>query len=266
MSALPAIPRIAPLAAFPFAEFSIPTMFKPILTGVSACAAILTTAGLAQHLADAQQPPVAPINCPSKPTWAAGFTFYERIPLGEGQFKTATVNADLANVRQGVGLESPKVFTLNRGATVTITGEAWDRGCNQWMEVSTDEGTRWIHGDLLLLQDSQFNVGPIDPLEEPLAAPALPFITTQCLNAGWTEGFRFYELIALAEGQYRPSVVTGNGVRLRAGVGFDAPEVQTLSKGTPIIVTGEAWDSGCNQWMQVQVNGGRHWVSGRHIQ
>jgi hypothetical protein len=43
-------------------------MFKPIVTGVSASAAILTAAGLAQHLADAQEPPIAPINCPSQPT------------------------------------------------------------------------------------------------------------------------------------------------------------------------------------------------------
>jgi hypothetical protein len=31
-------------------------------------------------------------------------------------------------------------------------------------------------------------------------------------------------------------------------------------------VTGEAWDSACNQWMQVQVEGDRNWVSGKHIQ
>lgn len=239
-------------------------MFKPIVTGVSASAPILATAGLAQHLADAQEPPIAPINCPSQPTWTAGFTFYERILLSNSQFKTATVNADIAKVRQGTGMESPTAFTLNRGATVTIIGEAWDRGCNQWMEISTAEGSRWIHGDLLAIQDSLVNVGPVGPDE--VAPPEQTLITDKCPQAVWTEGFRFYELIALAESQYRPSVVTRNGVYLRAGVGFEAPEVETLGKGTPVIVTGEAWDSGCNQWMQVQVDGKRRWVSGDFIQ
>lgn len=239
-------------------------MFKPIVTGVSASAAILTAAGLAQHLADAQEPPIAPINCPSQPTWTAGFTFYERILLADGQFKTATVNADAAKVHQGAGLASPTAFTLNRGATVTVIGEAWDRGCNQWMEITTAEGNRWIHGNLLAIQDNPINVGPVDPVE--VALPEQPLITSQCPQAVWTEGFRFYELIALAERQYRPSVVTGNGVYLRAGVGFEAPEVAALDQGTPVIVTGEAWDSGCHQWMQVQVDGKRHWVSGDLIQ
>ncbi|HSM81783.1 MAG TPA: SH3 domain-containing protein [Nodosilinea sp.] len=242
-------------------------MSKPIVTGVTACAAILTAAGLAQHLASAQvQPPLVPSQCPGQPSWTAGFAFHERIPLGDGQSKTATVNADFANVRQGAGMDSPVAFTLNRGASVTIAGEAWDRGCNQWIEITTEEGSRWIHGDLLLLQETQIAVGPIDPLAEPIAPIAQPLITSQCPNASWMQGFRFYELMALTEGDYRPSVVLGNNVRLRSGVGFDAPELQQLSKGTPLIVTGEAWDSGCNQWMQVQVNGSRSWVSGKLIE
>jgi len=124
-------------------------MFKPIVTGVSASAAILTAAGLAQHLADAQEPPIAPINCPSQPTWTAGFTFYERILLADGQFKTATVNADAAKVHQGAGLASPTAFTLNRGATVTVIGEAWDSGCHQWMQVQVDGKRQWVSGDLI---------------------------------------------------------------------------------------------------------------------
>jgi len=84
------------------------------------------------------------------------------------------------------------------------------------MEITTAEGSRWIHGNLLAIQDNLINVGPVDPVE--VALPEQPLITSQCPQAVWTEGFRFYELIALAERQYRPSVVTGNGVYLRAGI------------------------------------------------
>lgn len=346
-------------------------MFKPLVTGVTACAVILTAAGLAQRLADAQESaPLVPSDCPGQPVWTVGFGFYERIALGPAQYRTAVVNSQRADVHTGVGFESEKAsFTLQKGDRVEIVGEAWDRGCHQWMEVQTDQGmfwmygntladapqaegsegvqqvcpevtwvgdhligeliplapdqykaavvtgngvnvrdrpgrdanapftlnqgspvvvmgetfdnncdqwmqvttdrqsgTFWIHGSYVAVQEEQVGIGPTDPIENLDVASGQPLITAICPNAPWTEGFRVYELIALATDQYHTKRVTANDVRLRAGVGFDASTVKRLDQGAPVLVTGEAWDSGCNQWMQVQTGGDRLWVSGNYLQ
>lgn len=352
-------------------------MFKPLMTGVTACAVILTAAGLAQRLADAQEPaPLEPSQCPGQPAWTVGFGFYERIELSPGQYRTAMVNGQRADVYTGAGFESEKAgFVLQKGDRVEIVGEAWDRGCHQWMEVQTDRGMFWMHGNTLAdapqsvgsegvqqvcpevtwagdhligelislapgqykaavvtgngvnvrdrpgrdanapftlnqgstvmvmgetfdnncdqwmqvttdrqsgifwihgsyiaVQEEPGGIGPVDTVEgtDPVgridSPSGQPLITAVCPNAPWTEGFRFYELIALAADQHHTKRVTANDVRLRAGVGFDAPAVKQLDQGAPVVVIGEAWDRGCNQWMQVQTGGDRLWVSGNYIQ
>ena len=192
--------------------------------------------------------------------WVGTALIGELIPLAPDQYKTATVTGNGVNVRDRPGKDANAPFTFNQGAPVEIMGETFDGNCDQWMQVTTDRepGIFWIHGDFLQNQ-------PIGD-DLPPALPAQALITMTCNNAAWTEGFQFYELIALAESQYKPATVTENNVRLRSGVGFDAPEVRRLSQGTPVIITGEAWDTGCNQWMQVQVDGRRSWISGNYIQ
>ncbi|MGB3201072.1 MAG: GW dipeptide domain-containing protein [Nodosilinea sp.] len=348
-------------------------MFKPIATGVSACAVILSTAGWVQHMADAQeQPPLVPSQCPGEPAWTRGFNFYERIALSPNQYRAAVVSSDIADVYAGVGFEAEQAsFKLRQDDRVSILGEAWDSGCNQWMQVQTDQGVFWMHGntladapedlgdqrvqevcpevtwagnhliaELIALAPEQYktaeitgdginvrdrpsrasnspftlnqaaqvvvmgetfdencdqwmqvttdrepgifwihgnyvavqkqvDTGPIDNVNIYLE-PDLPLeqtlITNVCPNASWTTGFYFYELIALAPAQHHVKQIVADDVHLRAGVGLDAPTVNRLNRGTPVVVTGEAWDSGCNQWMQVQVDGERNWVSGVYVE
>ncbi|HSM81524.1 MAG TPA: SH3 domain-containing protein, partial [Nodosilinea sp.] len=204
-------------------------------------------------------------------TWAGEALIDELIPLAPTQYKRAVVTSDGVNVRERHGLDSKAPFTLNRGAQVEIMGETFDSNCEQWVQVTTDRelGIFWINGKFLA-EPAATATGPGDddpvPIVELNTPPEQTLITAVCPDAPWTTGFYFFELIALAEEDYRPSKVMGDDVRLRSGVGFDAAEVGRLSKGTPLIVTGEAWDSGCNQWMQVQVNGSRSWVSGKLIE
>jgi uncharacterized protein YraI len=226
-------------------------MWKFVLRGATlAGTAIATMMGLSLPLALAQTSPVTPSQCPSRPAWTQGYRFYELIPLG--QSRQARVNNQVANVRRGAGFAAPIAFTLPQGSTVTITGETWDSGCNQWMQVITNQGSFWMHGNTLA-------TGTSPPT-------TLTRVRQACPQAPWTEGYHLYELIALAEAQYRPSLVTGRSAPLRDGAGFDAREVGRLQRGTLLIVIGEAWDHGCNQWMRVQVSGDRHWIHGHAIQ
>jgi SH3-like domain-containing protein len=265
-------------------------MLKPALAGVAACAALLAAAAWSQRQAQAQiaqaqitQAPIVqvPSQCPGQPDWTVGFQFDELIPLGKSQYKAALINGDRVNVRPRHGTaDNIPTFTLSAGDPVTVTGETWTAQCEQWMRVNTDRGSNyWIRGDYIALQEPAAIGGPKELPETPPGAepefslpPEQVLITSQCPEATWTEGFRFYELIELARWQYRPSSVVASEVNLRDGVGFEAAIVQQLPQGTPLVVTGEAWDGGCNQWMRVRIEapglaGDRHyWVSGRYIQ
>ena len=53
-------------------------------------------------------------------------------------------------LRAGYGFEGDVITHLAVGAQITVMGEVWDMGCNQWMIVPTDGGVAYIHGNALL--------------------------------------------------------------------------------------------------------------------
>ncbi|MEB3268374.1 MAG: SH3 domain-containing protein [Leptolyngbya sp.] len=118
-------------------------MLTSILGGVTLWATVALTAGVAQ----APNPPVTEV-CPEA-TWAEGFLLWELILLAPEQYKTALVFDGPSNVRLGAGFESEVAFTLPTGSQVTIIGETWDAGCNQWMRVQVDTDLYWMHGHQL---------------------------------------------------------------------------------------------------------------------
>ncbi|MBE7383205.1 MAG: hypothetical protein F6J95_017540 [Leptolyngbya sp. SIO1E4] len=97
------------------------------------------------------------------------------------------------------------------------------------------------------------------------ANAATPVIA-QCPVATWTTGYNLWELIPLAESQYKPAIVTEGLTNIRAGMGFESEVVFTLDGGTQVMVVGEAWDGGCNQWMYVRIGSNLYWVHGHQIQ
>ncbi|MEO0828468.1 MAG: SH3 domain-containing protein [Cyanobacteria bacterium J06639_14] len=121
-------------------------MWKPLLTSIAFSATMLLAGGVAQ----AQTPIPVMAQCPQA-TWTNGYRIGELIPLHSSQYKPAVVSRDLSRVRAGAGFSSRIIFTMNPGEQVTVTGEAWDIGCNQWMQVIVGEGSYWIHADNLRL-------------------------------------------------------------------------------------------------------------------
>ena len=130
-------------------------MPKPIDLGI-ACLALMPV-GAAQVSPAALQLPVeiaqstAPLVadlCPHV-TWADGFRIGEMVPLNPAQYRPATVIL-LTPLRSGYGFEGAVITDLAVGTRVTVTGEVWDMGCNQWMTVPSDQQPAFIHGNALL--------------------------------------------------------------------------------------------------------------------
>ena len=99
------------------------------------------------ELAQSTAPLVAEI-CPQV-TWADGFRIGEMVPLNPAQYHPAAVIA-VTPLRAGYGFEGVVITDLAVGTQVTVTGEVWDIGCNQWMAVPGDQQPAFIHGNALL--------------------------------------------------------------------------------------------------------------------
>jgi uncharacterized protein YgiM (DUF1202 family) len=93
-----------------------------------------------------------------------------------------------------------------------------------------------------------------------------PFVVEQCPKAVWTQGYRIHELIPLAERQFHTAFASEDNTLLRNKAGFKSDVLATVRRGEPMTIVGEAWDSGCNQWMQVQWNNQHLWVYGNQVQ
>lgn len=223
-------------------------------------AVVLLPAAMPLPLAEAQLQVPVQQQCPQA-TWVGDYAIGELIPLGTGNYKSARVRVDNARVRDGYGFDAGVKTTLDKGVPLTVLGETWDGGCNQWMQVQTANGVHWMHGSIVELTPANYQ-GPV---------PSTPSVDSQmvsvrCPDATWAEGFQIGELIALAPDQYKRAEVVGSPSNGRSGAGFNSPVVATLSKGNPVTVMGEAWDGGCNQWMQVQVDNRVLWMHSSTLQ
>ena len=126
-------------------------MPKPIDLG-SACLALMPV-GAAQvspaalqlpvEIAQSTTPLVADL-CPQV-TWADGFRIGELIPLATSQYHPAVVISS-TSLQAGYGFEGAVITSLAVGTQVTVTGEVWDMGCNQWMAIPGDQQPTFIHG------------------------------------------------------------------------------------------------------------------------
>ncbi|HEY9738333.1 MAG TPA: SH3 domain-containing protein, partial [Trichocoleus sp.] len=103
--------------------------------------------------------------------------------------------------------------------------------------------------------------GGADEAPDPFKTP----VANLCPNATWAAGYYIGELMPLKPEQYRSAVVVGDDTNVRDGAGFESRTVLTLDRNAPVTIVGEAWDSGCNQWMQVQINSKRHWMNGNTL-
>ncbi len=132
-------------------------MLKSAVLGLGICVTLaeplprsIAPAGASEmpvEVAQASPAPFVTEICPGM-VWAEGFRIGEKVPLAPEQYHPAMVIAT-APLRSGYGFEGPIITNLTTGATVTVMGEVWDLGCNQWMVVPVNGSVGYIHGNAL---------------------------------------------------------------------------------------------------------------------
>ena len=124
-------------------------MLKSVVLGAGLWVA-MAPAGVSEmsiEVAQASPAPFVTEICPGI-GWTEGFRIGEKVPLASEQYHPAMV-ITTAPLRSGYGFEGPVITHLTTGATVTVMGEVWDGGCNQWMVVPVNGGVGYIHGNAL---------------------------------------------------------------------------------------------------------------------
>jgi hypothetical protein len=233
-----------------------------LLIGGTATVAI---AGLTSHVVNAQADDVVNL-CPQQPEWAQGVPFYEYLSHGDSQ-KSAWIVSEYAVVKDGPGMSKGELGRLPQNTKVLVTGEAWDNGCNRWMKVEDEYGSAWIHGSDLAYAPSN-TIGPVDELPPPEPKSEEPFIQDVCPNAqdaDWTEGYTLYETIPHSSATSK-QIISNDGANLRSGSGMSHEVLKAFPRGTTVTISGEKWDRGCKQWMQVEVDGMSGWMDGYTLQ
>jgi uncharacterized protein YgiM (DUF1202 family) len=84
--------------------------------------------------------------CPNaqKAAWTKGYDLYEFIDTNPDQ--NAQVIKNNSELRDEPGQSRTVVGQLNQGQQVTKLGEAWDRGCKQWIKVRVNGNEYWMDG------------------------------------------------------------------------------------------------------------------------
>lgn len=122
-------------------------MLKATHFGLAACL-ITGPLAIAQLSSEPQgASPLVTDFCPQA-TWTQGYRIGEIVPLNPQQYRSATVIA-VTPLRSSYGFEGDVITNLPVGTQVTIMGEVWDVGCNQWMAVFGDQQISFIHGNAL---------------------------------------------------------------------------------------------------------------------
>ena len=123
-------------------------MMKATCLGLTVCFAMVPPTVAQIISTEVQPPPFVTDICPNA-TWTEGYRIGEMIPLSPSQYHSAVV-INATPLRSGYGFAGNVITDLQVGAQVTITGEAWDMGYNQWIAVAGDQQISFVHGNDLL--------------------------------------------------------------------------------------------------------------------
>jgi len=125
-------------------------MLKSTVLGLGACAVLspMGTATIPVELAQTNMTPFVTDICAGDLWWTEEFRIGETIPLDPAQYHRAVTITETP-LRAGYGFEGSIIADLTVGVQVTVMGEIWDMGCNQWMIVPTDGGVGYVHGNAL---------------------------------------------------------------------------------------------------------------------
>ncbi|MEM8545017.1 MAG: hypothetical protein AAGF66_13630 [Cyanobacteria bacterium P01_H01_bin.119] len=107
-------------------------------------------------------------------------------------------------------------------------------------------------------------LGGLLAAERAAAQISIP-VVSQCPQATWAEGYHIHELIPLGPLQYKTAAIAHDFSNVRYSVGFASQVAFTMNTDEDVLVTGEAWDMSCNQWMQIRIGNRRYWTHGANL-
>lgn len=154
---------------------------------------------------------------------------------------TGIVSATAAKVRKEPSTESDVVVGLLKGSTVTVTDEVTDSAGMVWYKVSVENSTGYIRSDLLLKANTTTtsttttNSGTSDSSTTNDNATTSKPAATSVKTIAETKAYVNYE-----------------SARVREGASTEHEIVGSVTKNTPVTITGEAKSSSGKLWYQVK--------------
>jgi uncharacterized protein YraI len=159
------------------------------------------------------------------------YPYPARPPIGV----TASVNANLLNVRTGPGVSYPVLGRISHGNVVAVTGRSTVDP--RWVRINMGTIEGWINGTWTTMQGNQLAIPDVSSGEDTMA---LPFGTPTGLQVR----------------------ATGN-LNIRSGPGIGYASLGYLTTGSTADVVGRSADGA---WWEINFASGRGWVSGAYLQ
>lgn len=151
---------------------------------------------------------------------------------------TGIVSADAAKVRKEPSTSSDAVAGLLKGSTVTVTDEVTDSAGMLWYKVTVENSAGYIRSDLLIkastptgtattTADNTQTTAQTTANTKPAATTATPIAETK-------------------------AYVNYESARVREGASTDHEIVGSVTKNTPVTITGEAKAGSGSKWYQIR--------------
>jgi uncharacterized protein YraI len=153
-------------------------------------------------------------------------------------------------LRDEPGFGGMTMLLIPDGGAVSLLGAATHAAGIDWALVQYGGTIGWVAAGFLNGTPGGQGGGPVGPIGDPVPGQALPPSSGDLLVG-------------------ERAVITGTGgqdVRIRDGIGLDAPIYGFVPEGSVIlIVNGPMWDNGGNPWYGIDYDGLQGWIFGGYL-
>ncbi len=166
---------------------------------------------------------------------------------------SATINANVLNIRSGAGTSYSKVGQLTRNAKVTVIGTKYDASKDLWYQVTTVISGKTVKG--YMLSDYVKLSSPIPTATTTPRPTATP--TNRVTNAPTKK-----PTTTPTPQVQRSGIIIANELNIRSGAGTTYTKYATLTKNMTLTVLSEKKDSHGDLWYQVRAKYGNSMLTG----
>lgn len=148
----------------------------------------------------------------------------------------ATVAVDSANIRSEASTSADAVGKVTKGATVTITEETTDTSGTSWYKITSGNTTGYVRSDLVTKKETTETSTDSNSADNSSAESSAETSTGEI---DWDS--QVPEGVTAKEAQY--ATVSVDAGKVRAGASTKNDIVDTLTKSTQVVITGETTGS-----------------------